>query len=178
MSHLEIEYKALLTQQQFNDLNNYFNHSQTIHQINHYFLYLDPSVHISCRIRQIDTTFTLTFKQDHTVGKLETNFIDIDFTQPFIRQDVQTFLIENNLNKPFTLIGSLTTIRHLTLEDHCEICLDENNYCGISDYELEVESIDDPFYTQALFNKICDEFELIENSASKFKRFLVKKGLL
>lgn len=177
MTQLEIEFKTLLSEAQFNQMMESFKHAKVIKQINHYYQYSDSSVYISCRIRTIEHTHTLTFKQDHPEGRLETDFQDVD-ENAFERADVKEFLNKNLLTKYFKPIGSLLTYRKLIKEDHLEICIDENHYLGKVDYELEVESIDSPTMTEQRFNELCERFDIKDKvSISKYKRFLNQKGL-
>lgn len=177
MTQLEIEFKTLLSEAQFNQMMESFKHAKVIKQINHYYQYSDPTVYISCRIRTIDNFNTLTFKQVHPEGRLETDFKDVD-ENAFERADVKEFLNKNNLTKSFKPIGNLLSYRKLIEEDHLEICIDENHYLGKVDYELEVESIDNPLITEQRFNELCEQFEIKDKiNISKYKRFLNQKGL-
>lgn len=179
MTELEIEYKTMLTQEQFNNLKDHFKDAILIKQNNRYFKYSDSNVHIACRIREKGNQATLTFKQDHLEGRLESNFKNIDLESDFFKhEDVLIFLNKNHLDKAFIYIGDLLTYRYQILEEHQEICIDENHYEGVIDYELEVESIDDPQSALNRFYEICDQFKINkESSISKFERYLKQKGL-
>ncbi len=179
MTQLEIEFKTLLTKKQFDDLKNHFKDAKLIKQDNHYFKYSDPKVKVACRLREIGDKCTLTFKQDHPEGRLETNFNNmIKDSNYFIRDDVQSFLKENNFNLEFIPIGNLLTHRYQVIEAHQEICIDENFYNGNVDYELEVESIDDPLSAKKRFIEICTLFNIeAQAPITKFERYLTQKGL-
>lgn len=178
MRHLEIEFKTLLNKDKYLEMKEYFKQAIVIRQSNHYYKYSDESVLISTRIREINHSFTLTFKQDCAQGRMETNFADIDsIDRAFEKKEVKAFLVEHHLHASFVPIGTLNTTRLLIIEDHQEICLDENKYAGITDYELEVESIDDATAAQERFDELILKFDIKEKkSISKFTRYLEKTG--
>lgn len=176
--YLEIEYSALLTQKQFNTCLRDLKPSLSFTQDNHYYQYNDKSIRIAARIRELNAQKILTFKMDHPTGRMEYNFNLTDQEDPFNRVDVLNFLNSKNLKAGFTFIGTLTTHRSLIQEGYCEICLDENHYLGHCDYELEVESIDDPTRTKQRFTDLCVLFSIEqENYESKYARFLKQKRL-
>ncbi len=179
MTHVEIEYKTLLSIDEFNQLKNHFENAKLIRQNNIYFKYQNPNIKVACRIREIDDNCTLTFKQDHHLGRLETNFKNIDKNSNFFeREDVKEFLKENNFTEEFLNIGNLLTFRYQIMENHQEICIDENHYDGIIDYELEVENIDNIESTLKRFNELCALFKIKTlKPISKFERYLKQKGL-
>ena len=179
MTQVEIEYKSLLTKAEFDQLRTHFKNAKLIIQNNIYYKYKNPNIKIACRIREKDGQATLTFKQDHTIGRLETNFKKIDkHSDFFAREDVKAFLIENGFTESFDPIGALLTYRYQILEEHQEICIDENHYDSIIDYELEVESIDSPESALDRFNELCEQFNIQkQTSISKFERYLKQKGL-
>jgi uncharacterized protein YjbK len=179
MRHLEIEFKQMLTKEQFHVLLKHFPHAQLIQQNNRYFYYKDASIKIATRIRTIGDESELTFKQQNNEGVIEhrfkMNFNDEDI---FNRLDVLDFLSSSNLTSTFLPIGSLLTHRYLVIEENQEICIDENHYLDQVDYELEVESLMDPKKAQDRFLKLLLEFSIEKReSLSKFARFIKQKGL-
>ena len=70
--------------------------------------------------------------------------------------------------------GTLKTIRTSIQLTHGQLCLDENSYNGITDYELEYEVDEDEKKGFDEFNTLCVEMDLIytSNCDSKIKRCL------
>lgn len=176
-AHLEIEYKVLLEADQFKACLDAFPQATTRHQINHYFHYGDPSVRVVARIRTVDKQSTLTFKLDSEEGLLEYDFpLDGSEASPFKRTDVQVFLRDHRLLHEFTSLGDLETIRHAIMEATQEICLDENHYEGVTDYELEVEATLDASQAHRRFVELCHAHNIpITHAPSKYARFLKQK---
>lgn len=176
--YLEIEYSALLTQIQFETLVHHLNLKHGIQQDNHYYQYNDPQVRIAARIRIIDRNRILTFKTDQDVGRMEYNFLLTTERDPFLRDDVLSFLDSHHLKAGFTPIGIMTTHRYTLDEGEYEICLDKNHYLGVVDYELEVESKSNPQRAKQRFEELCGLVGIKdENPNSKFARFLKQKRL-
>lgn len=174
-TNLEIEYKTLLTYDQFKQLSLSFNNVPVITQINHYYQYSDELMPIAARIRQIDQHFELTFKIKQAKGRLEVNFdvLSNDILM-FSREDVQTFLIENGYSQSFTYLGALTTYRRLIKEADGELCIDENHYLGIVDYELEYEVTNNEERAYSRFNDLVTNYRLsTEKAKTKYHRFLL-----
>lgn len=179
MRHLEIEYKQMLTKEQFHALLKHFPHAQLIQQNNRYFQYTDKSIKIATRIRTINEVSELTFKQQNTEGVIEHHFsMNSKDEDIFKRSDVLDFLNSHNLTSSFLPIGSLLTYRYLVIEENQEICMDENHYLEQLDYELEVETLIDPKKAQERFLELLLEFSIEKSeSTSKFTRFIKQKGL-
>ena len=109
-TNLEIEYKTLLTQDQFNHLSLDYNEEPVIKQVNFYYQYADVNKAIAARIRQINQTFELTFKIKQAKGRLEVNFeVYGNDANVFDREDVRSFLNENDYTQVFSYLGELTS---------------------------------------------------------------------
>lgn len=177
MRHIEIEYKQILNKEVFESLRSYFKHAQFIQQENHYYLYEDPSLMLSTRIRKIEDKAVLTFKQKHLEAIIENHFELKHFEEDiFNREDVLLFLKNQNLHLSFTYIGKMVTHRYLVVENNQEICLDENHYLGQIDYELEVETLIDPKQAKQRFDELCVLFSIEkQHTLSKFARFIKQK---
>jgi uncharacterized protein YjbK len=178
-TNLEIEYKTLITQQEFNQLLAYFNQYKLINQTNYYYQSTNSlRKKIAARIRQIDSSFELTFKIKQDKGKLEVNFnVPSNSIDHFNRPDVQTFLKSHGYNRQWVFIGELHTTRHLIVEEFGELCIDHNRYLGIEDYELEYEvKHDDEDLAYARFIQILNQFSIKNIKAkAKFHRFILNK---
>ena len=174
-TNLEIEYKTLLTKDQFKQLSLDYDKIPIIKQVNHYYQYNDPSKSLVARIREIDQAFTLTFKIKQIKGRLEINFkVSSNDPNVFAREDVQSFLLENDFTQSFTYLGELTTYRRLIKEVDGELCIDENHYLGEVDYELEYEVSRDEGQAYSRFQELVEKYNLSnEKAKTKYHRFLL-----
>ena len=150
MTHLEIEYKTLLTKDEFNRLNNQFSHVAPVTQTNYYFdseNFDMKANRMSLRIRTLPNRAEITLKIPKEVGNLEYNYnLSVADAKEIIKSgkfpDVDFLnLIEENGVKLSSLknFGSLTTTRRETMTKIGLMALDSNQYAGIKDYELELE---------------------------------------
>ena len=73
-TNLEIEYKTLLTKEEYDRVLAYFRNAKIVKQTNYYYQSKNRlNKKIAARIRQIDQNFELTFKIKQKKGKLEKN---------------------------------------------------------------------------------------------------------
>jgi uncharacterized protein YjbK len=178
-TNLEIEYKTLLTKEEYERVLSYFNEAQIIQQTNYYYQSTNSNhKKIASRIRQIGSNFELTFKIKQEKGKLEVNFeVPSNSVQHFNREDVQRFLNENQFNSNWNYIGELHTTRHIIQDVYGELCIDYNQYLGQEDYELEYEV--NNAYTELAFKRyleILNQFSIKNIKAkAKFHRFVLIK---
>jgi len=178
-TNLEIEYKTLLTKQEFEQVLSYFNQYKLINQTNFYYQSTNSlNKKIAARIRQIDTSFELTFKIKQDKGKLEVNFnVPSNSIEHFYRKDVQDFLKSHGYTKQWVFIGELHTTRHSIMEEYGELCIDHNVYLDTEDYELEFEVKNEyEKLAYARFIEILNQFS-IQNIKAKAKlhRFILTK---
>lgn len=185
---IEIEAKNLLTKQEFDTLIKAFSLKPTdfLSQTNHYFETSDFSLkkqHSALRIREKDKQFTLTLKQPHHVGLMETN-------QTITKEDKEQ-LIENRIFpigevkdallasgiplEQLLLLGSLTTSRAEFSYEDGTLFLDHSYYLGKEDYELEYEG-NDAKAVQQTFTKLLETFHIPKrNTINKIARFFQYK---
>lgn len=150
MEHLEIEYKTLLTKDEFNRLSSQFSHVSPLTQTNYYFDsdHFDLKGHrMSLRIRTFADSAEMTLKIPREVGNIEHN-LDLDLTQAkaiiksgHLPDNVITRLIQENGVEPSSIhcFGFLTTTRRETQTKIGLMALDSNQYASTKDYELELE---------------------------------------
>ncbi|KAF0227163.1 MAG: hypothetical protein FD133_49 [Erysipelotrichaceae bacterium] len=174
--NLEIEYKILISHDQYKQLSEQFIGEKGL-QTNFYYDTFDYKLrqqHISCRIRTINDQSELTFKTPGPVGKNEFTFEHIDPQSVFTQADVLAFLSQLDVNSALIHQGTLQTVRTNIHLNHGLLCLDENTYNGITDYELEYEVNEDEKKGFAEFNTLLTEIDLvyISNCDSKIKRCL------
>ncbi|MGQ7448050.1 CYTH domain-containing protein [Streptococcus suis] len=152
-NHLEIEYKTLLTKSEYKRLLTDFSDVSPILQTNHYIDTpdLDMKNHrFSLRIRTFEDSAELTLKIPQEVGNQEYNqVLDIqtahhlleNFQLPAGQISDIISATEIPLDK-LAVWGNLTTKRYEKQTSIGLMALDENDYVGQKDYELEVEVTD------------------------------------
>lgn len=173
MTHLEIEYKTLLTKSEFLRLQEEFSSQSLIKQTNYYIDTPDFQLkknRFSLRIRILEHRAELTLKQPLEIGNIEHNQ---ELSLSDAKELIQHFsLPDGKINEILTQStcplselscwGSLHT-RRLEKKDGIGLfALDENHYNNRIDYELEVE-VKDPDE-----GKIAFDFFLKKHSI-KFK---------
>ncbi len=178
-SNLEIEYKTLITSNQYNLLVSHFiNEATLFNQTNTYFD-TTPSLKergMACRIRQINNTylFTLKIKNQVDLGVVEIEFpvlscslLDSNIQEIFKKYDIPS--LEE--------VGSLSTLRYQIELEKGFLCLDKNTYYNTEDYEVEYELKDG--YTDDLkfFITLLQQFSIpyVPNAISKIERCLSNK---
>lgn len=182
--HIEIEYKNLLSKQDFERLVQFFKiePSQFFTQQNHYFDTANfdlKSQATALRIREKNETFELTLKQPAVEGKLESN-------QNITKQEAEAFLTNNQfpsgaiqalikqagLNPlQFKCFGTLRTDRAEVSYRGGLIVLDHSYYAGTEDYELEYE-VDDVQAGQKIFLELLKTLNIPQQKTeNKVKRF-------
>jgi len=180
---IEIEYKNLITREEYKQLlKTYPFPSKGKKQINHYFETPDKRLQkqgCAIRIREKSNTYTLTLKEPHPSGLLETH--DIIHKETFhqwvsgniIPQPYTTGQLINRGIQPEHLkyMGNLETIRNETNYKGVLLVLDISKYNGYMDYELELEASDESVGLH-LFNEILDHQGIEKRSTpNKIKRF-------
>jgi uncharacterized protein YjbK len=180
---IEIEYKNLLTKEEYNCLLESLPFPETgVTQTNHYFETKDFSLKqkgCALRIREKRGTFQLTLKEPHPQGLLETH-------DSLSKQEANDWIAGNIIAKentskqlvnlgisPANLIyyGNLTTERRELHQDHVLIVLDYSRYNGKSDYELEVEAPSREIGVKA-FHSLLERYHIKEkHTPNKIKRF-------
>lgn len=189
MQELEIEFKNLLTTAEFNRLNKGFQITSSAYtnQINHYFDTFDfqlKQVGSALRIREKQREYTLTLKQPHQNGLLETH-------EPITKQQA-TLIIEQqscifgevaksieelgiditNLN----YLGYLETNRAEISYKNGTLVFDHSHYFNIDDYELEYEVMDRE-KGEKIFRQLLSEYQIPErDTLNKIQRFFNAKN--
>ncbi len=166
----EFEKKLLLTQREYDILNSLSGkYSEPFTQVNYYFDTDDFSMNkkgITCRIRLKDGTYTPTIKKHNNkliYCSLESNL------EKKQRLDTEAFTFLGA-----SLQGDLITERTILYKDSCfEIVIDRNSYLGVTDYELEVEYVEeyhnwiDRLVKATLVRLYPDKIELIMSILSR-----------
>ena len=141
--NIELEYKTLLTEEEFNRIKTNYPFNEPFKQVNHYFdtKSRDLSKRRSpCRIREVDNKLIFTLKTPNKIGvnEYECEVPSFDFNEIQLPEDILTALKDVN-PKDLIEFGSLTTYRAVFETELATICLDENFYADIHDFEIEYE---------------------------------------
>ncbi|WP_017754649.1 CYTH domain-containing protein [Calidifontibacillus oryziterrae] len=188
---IEIEYKNLLTKEEFERLIKEFHINQRdfITHYNYYFDTLNFSLKAkgsALRIRKKQGIYTLTLKQPHSAGILETHqqMTENQALSLVAGESLQLFKGEvtnaiKNLGidlDDIVYLGSLKTDRvELEHEDNLLI-LDHSSYLGHEDYELEYE-VKDAIKGKQRFIQLLGEYDIIIKSTdNKIARFFKLKN--
>lgn len=180
---IEIEFKTMLTSDEFEQLLYRLPFpKEPIVQTNYYFeteQFDLKNNRSALRIRKKVSGYTLTLKEPHDEGILETNDpLSQDEArkwlegQPNVKKNVSERLsrlgIEEN---QLRLYGSLTTERYTYMENGIYYMLDKSFYHNKVDYELEIEAPSKQIGIHAL-HELLQEENLEERKAlTKIERF-------
>lgn len=181
---LEIEFKNLLTKPQFTKICEAFAISSSAFkkQVNHYFDTASFSLrkqNSALRIRQKGHTYTLTLKQPHETGLLETHqsLTEAEMTQACQQQIFPTGEVTHVLDQAgisaadLQYLGALTTYRAETAYKYGTLVFDHSYYHGHQDFEMEWEA---PAYegSRTTFMNLLANFDMAYHPAdNKIKRF-------
>ncbi|WP_243291363.1 CYTH domain-containing protein [Bacillus sp. FJAT-47783] len=186
---IEIEFKNLLTKEEFLKLTHYFhlNDSSFVTQHNHYFDTKDFSLKklgAALRIREKKDRFTLTLKQPAQVGLLETHQL---LSEKEVEQAIQHSILPatgeviHQLSKlhikaeDLQFFGTLTTDRAEVLLEEGLIVLDHSRYLKKEDFEIEFE-VQDEELGKKRFRSLLQSFHIpIRHTDNKIKRFYLAK---
>ncbi|SDC29114.1 Uncharacterized protein YjbK [Pelagirhabdus alkalitolerans] len=181
---IEIELKNLLTKDEYHRLLKAYTTEQSKieKQVNHYFE--TPNFDLkkngaALRIRLKNQKYTVTLKQPHTDGLLETHAdINEDIFKKWINnQPTRVPEIEQALSKlsidyqDLEYGGSLTTERMETEENDTLIVIDKSDYNGITDYELEIEASSRQDAEKKMKQLLSDYAITNKETPNKIKRF-------
>ncbi|MGM7680877.1 CYTH domain-containing protein [Cytobacillus sp. Hm23] len=188
---IEIEFKNILTKNEFNNMLNAFsiNNTHFKSQINYYFDTNDfalKSKASALRIRLKENQYMLTLKQPAKVGLLETHQpLTDDQAQGVLHNDfsIQGEVLQQlkKLHVPIHEIkyfGSLSTNRAEIIYEGGTLVFDHSHYLSKDDYEIEyeVKNYETGFAT---FQKLLSKFQIpvrkTENKIQRFYNYKVKK---
>ncbi|OIK08542.1 CYTH domain-containing protein [Bacillus sp. MUM 13] len=186
--HIEIEFKNLLSQEEFNKLTNYFNvkESDFVLQENHYFDTSDFALKnqkSALRIRVKQGKHELTLKQPARDGLLESNqqltpmqaeaFLK---GEGFPEGEIQQLLISVNVEpQQIEFFGTLKTSRFEFPYKNGLLVLDHSHYLGTEDFEMEYEALSRP-EGQEIFSTLLETLQIPERmTENKVKRFYLQK---
>jgi len=186
--HLEIEFKNLLTNQEYNQLIEFFKVDKINikKQINHYFdtaSFLLKDARSALRIRERGDWYEMTLKQPASIGLLETNQI--------LQKEEAAKLLNHHIipdgpikdkllsiEVPLELLqyfGSLTTNRVEFAYKDGLLVLDHSYYLNAEDFEIEYE-VTNPDIGEMVFNELLHTMEIPRRKTeNKVQRFYNQK---
>lgn len=165
---IEIEYKSLLSEDDFLRLCQVFPADKKITQINHYFDTADFEIKekkMGLRIREFPNGAEATLKMPLAVGLLEiTDTFSLEIAKKAVAESVFPDCpdIQKELDKlgiavsDLKLFGSLKTIRHERKIEQGLLALDESWYLDTHDFEIELE-VESGEFTLEMFKDFLKE---------------------
>ena len=172
---LEKEIKLMLSEEEYRRLKEGLDLDGEVSQVNHYYYSAECAVRrISVRVREVEGKALLQIKLPvSTEGSLAVRE-EIERELPCVPEVIDSQLLYElcSVEDSARRIGSLATLRLLSHEiENVELCLDRNEYLGITDYELEAEYTGD--YPEAAANLIASFGIGTDRPAEgKYSRFL------
>lgn len=186
--NIEIEFKNMLTSEEFLQLKLHFNIDQNKFkkQVNHYFdtpSFSLKSLNSALRIREKGTLFEMTLKQPAKQGLLETNqLLSAEQAENMLNsgkivdgevKDIITKMVEDADTLQY--FGSLTTNRAEFNYKDGLLVLDHSDYLNTEDYEIEYE-VPDEAEGFKVFSELLSELKIpVRSTDNKIKRFYSKK---
>lgn len=142
-TNTEIEYKTLVSEEQFERLLARFQPDKEVLQTNTYFDTVDrqlKALKIACRIRVNAEMIEATVKEHTEAGILEYNHT-LDSFDPgiFAIDEFKSLFDRFGVFDPLIEIGRATTLRRIVYEKTGELCFDRTIFKDHIDYELEYE---------------------------------------
>lgn len=186
--NIEIEYKNLLTKQEYDHLIEFFKVDKILikKQINHYFD--TSSFHLkhaksALRIREKGDYFEMTLKQPAQIGLLETNQVlhSLEATEFLNNRILPDGPIKDQLLsisvpvEDIEYFGSLTTNRVEFDYKGGLLVLDHSNYLNVDDFEIEYE-VTDPDKGEQIFIELLNSMKIPSRiTENKVQRFYNQK---
>ncbi|MEH7459425.1 CYTH domain-containing protein [Bacillus sp. JJ1127] len=183
---IEIEFKNMVTQEEFQTLCKAFSIQSFTKQVNHYF----ETPHFSLkeagsalRIRHKNGAYTLTLKQPAETGLLETHQTLTEQEAHLMMETAQiiTGPVAKELHElqipvsTLAYMGSLTTERAEIPFKGGTLVFDHSFYYNHDDYELEYEVQDEPT-GKAAFLHLLNQYHIpVRHTKNKVQRFFLAK---
>ncbi|HDR7792449.1 TPA: CYTH domain-containing protein [Bacillus luti] len=183
---IEIEFKNMVTEEEFETLCKAFSITVFMKQVNHYFETPDFSLKeagSALRIRHKGETYTLTLKQPAEVGLLETHQV-VTENEAKMMMATNTIIqgaVADQLHKlqipvsALTYMGSLTTERAETLFEGGTLVFDHSFYYNHDDYEIEFEVQDEETGKASFIHLLMQHDIPVRHTNNKVKRFFLAK---
>ncbi|WP_040979706.1 CYTH domain-containing protein [Oceanobacillus jeddahense] len=184
---VEIEFKNLLNTQEYHQLaEDLFSQAATIEQTNYYFETSSFGLkenHSALRIRKKDETYTLTLKEPHPDGLLEThdNLTEKEFLSwtsgiPTEAPNVTKQLKQMSIDvSSLIYFGKMTTFRKELPYQNTLIVLDKSLYLNTEDAEIELEATSKE-HGEKVFKNLLANYQIpFRETPAKIARFFNQK---
>lgn len=188
---LEIEFKNLLTKDEYTKLTGHFGYSaeDAVTQVNHYFDTTDFQLRAqrsALRIRQKGDLYECTLKTPAENGYFEITdqlapsqaeaiFESRSFPAPEVAESLQEMGLDPD---KLELLGALTTHRIEFPYESGLLVLDHSEYLGTEDYEVEYEVTDFKEGKERFFSCLSELGIPVRRTEKKIARFMNKAGTL
>lgn len=187
MNHLEIEFKTLLSKEEYHSLEEFFKDQPPIQQTNYYIDTPDKTIRnhqMALRIRTLANRAELTLKVPQEAGHFEYNqtltFYQVeDFLskKKLPQGEIANFLTD--LGIPLAALdvwGSLETERREKKIPKGLLAFDHSRYNSIEDYELEMEvdSASDETYFHEFLKEKQIEYKPAKSKVARLAQSLLK----
>lgn len=187
---IEIEFKNMLTEAEYNKLKNSLMQAYDSHdeQINYYFdtaNFLLKERKTALRIRKKTETFTFTLKEPHQVGLLETHQLLTESEAMSIisggpaPNGTVTTKVNNILKNDWSSLNFLGELMTYRLEKKIPeglLVLDKSSYLNKIDFELEFECSDEE-KGEVFFHKTLEKYAIPKRMThNKVQRFMKEKA--
>ncbi|WP_246569592.1 CYTH domain-containing protein [Lentibacillus saliphilus] len=183
---IEIEYKNLLTKTEFKHLKSQLDFPELPRVQTNYYFETDQfelkGKRSALRIRETQQTYTLTLKEPHPDGLLETHDrLNVDEAHEWLNGHISfhphTGKQLNSMNiasEALSLFGQLTTKRWETRYKGVLVVLDHSHYSDVEDFELEVEGPTQEAVS-TVFNELLSEHNIpIRKTPNKIERLFTE----
>ena len=187
MNHLEIEFKTLLTKEEYHSLEDFFKDQPPIRQTNHYIDTPDQAIRnhrMALRIRTLADRAELTLKVPQKAGHFEYNqALTFDQVEAFLSNkkipqgEIASFLTALGIPQvALDVWGSLETERREKRIPKGLLAFDRSRYNSIEDYELEMEvdaASDETYFHEFLKEKQI-EYKPAKSKVARLAQSLLK----
>lgn len=177
--NLEIELKCLLNKEQFECISHKLPFSIPVLQVNTYYDTENSELQKRlwmCRIREAKGKYEFTLK---TPASLGLNEFECSLENHNIQDTKIVDLFEKSgIFAPLIPIGVTKTYRRKYLDEYGEWCLDENDFNGHIDYEIEYELSGSSEQAETRFTSLLESCGINYLQAkTKFERMLLYKKI-
>lgn len=173
---IEIESKALISQENYNDLLQKYDIISSLTQVNHYFETEDQEFlanNSAMRVRVKNDTYELTLKIKALHKNIEHNFM---IKKQQFEEILETRLIPNeiheliNIDSKLTRYDVISTTRNIFMYMDHKIEVDMTNFNPEVDYEIEIESDSIETANLIMQNLLSDNEIPFNSSVTKLAR--------
>jgi uncharacterized protein YjbK len=178
--NLEIELKCLLNREQFECISHKMHFSLPVLQVNTYYDTENSELQKRlwmCRIREAKGRYEFTLKTPSSLGLNE-------FECLIERHNIQDskivdFFKKTGIFDPLYPIGVSKTYRRKYTDEYGEWCLDENDFDGYTDYEIEYELSGHREQAEIQFITLLKSCGIdYQQAKTKFERMLLYKKIV